>query len=762
MKQTPKLLSGLLVMAVCAGTALAEPRTWTDVKGRQVNASFVSLEGDQITLQTVDGAMHRFSLATLSPEDQAVAKKSASAAPAGAETNTTYLANATVAGAAAKIDKLVATGLVRANPERAKIGKAPITSFNAECNDEQFVRRVYLDIVGRIPNYQEATQFIANSAKDKRAKLIDMLLDSPGYNSHMFNYLSEMLRVKDDFGGGNNVRGLPYINWLQKQVEQNVTWDKTVYEMLTATGKMWDKKGDGYNGAAGYLLRDSGMQLDNLANTLAVFLGTDVACAQCHDHPFSDWTQHQFYEMASFFGATSTRYQRRLANTRKRKDGVMAVNMADKLMPEVESIIEKNGGDLTRIRNGLQNFIGANNYAITDLATNGTKLPHDYKYPDAKPFDPVAPKFITWSKEDKALAAYKQKTKVEEDLRVSFANWATHPTNPRFAMAIANRMWKRAFGQGVNEPVTNIDDPKQSANPELLKHLAEEMKRVKFDLKAFMRILYNTRAYQSEATTEKIAMGEPYYFQGPLLRRMTAEQAWDSYMTLVLGEPDKYKKPLEDLYSKSIDLDLYNPKLDAQTILLKYAAYQKMGEKERSMMGGGLAEAGGDMMMKEEGSMMMEGGNKGGAKKDAGYSMMMENASLSDRGLVLRRAAELEQPARPGHFLIEFGQSPRNLIDGSSKIGSVPQVLMMMNGRAQEMLTDEKSLIFRTMSAIKTTDEKADVDALKLDAVFMSVLSRRPTSSEMTLAKNAIANNSSGYSDVIWALINTREFVFVQ
>lgn len=750
MKQTPKLLSSLLVMAVCAGTALAESRTWTDVQGRQVNASFVNLEGDQIILQTADGSLHRFPLANLSAEDQAVAKQQQpAAAAAGPETNPAYMANATVAKAASVVDSLVAKGLVRANPERVKIGKPPITSFNAPCNDEQFVRRVYLDIVGRIPNFAEADAFIKNSAKDKRAKLIDMLLDSPGYNSHMYNYLSEMLRVKDNFEA-DNVRGIPYINWLQKEVERNAPWDKMVYAMLTAKGKMWDKKGDEYNGAAGYLLRDSGMPLDNLANTLAVFLGTDVACAQCHDHPFSDWTQHQFYEMASFFGATTTRY--RPASNRKRKGGEMAVNMANKLMPEVESIIEKNGGDLTRIRNGLRNFISANNQSIMDLDSNTMKLPHDYKYPDAKPGDMVAPKFITWSKEDKSLEAYKQKTKVEEDLRASFASWATHPTNPRFAMAIANRMWKRAFGQGVNEPVTNIDDPKQSANPELLSHLTEEMKRVKFDLKAFMRILYNTRAYQSEATTEKIAMGEPYYFQGPLLRRMTAEQAWDSYMTLVLGEPDKYKKPLEDLYSKSIDLDLYNPKLDAQTILMKYDAYRRMAQKEAAMMGGGLAEAGGDMMM--------EGGSKGNAKgkakgKEAAPDMMMENASISYGGMALRRAAELDQPARPGHFLTEFGQSPRNLIDGSSKIGSVPQVLMMMNGQAQEMLTSPDSLIFRTMEKVKSPSEK-------VESLFLSVLSRRPTMQEKEIAKRTLAMGDDGYANMIWALINTREFIFIQ
>ncbi|MFM2168889.1 MAG: hypothetical protein RIS79_3260 [Verrucomicrobiota bacterium] len=755
MKQTTKLLGSVLFTALFAGSALAEIRTWTDVRGRQVTASFVSLEADNITLQTADGNMHRFPLSNLSAEDQALAKKMQSAAPAtaaagGVEGQPAYLANATVAQAASAIDRLVAQGLVRANPERLKIGKKPITNFNAPCNDEQFVRRVYLDIAGRIPSHDEATSFIKNPAKDKRAKLIDMLLDSPGYASHMFNYISEVLRVKDDFGGGDNVRGVPYINWLQQQISKNTPWDKLTFEMLTATGKMWDKKEDGtYNGAAGYLLRDSGMTLDNLANTLAIFLGTDVACAQCHDHPFSDWTQRQFYEMASFFGATSTRYQRRAQSKRKGKDGMEVADMSQKLMPEIEAIIEKNGGDITRIRNGLQNFIGANRYAINDLETNTLKLPHDYKYKDAKPGDMVDPKFVVWSKDDKSLPAYKQKTKDAENLRLSFANWTTHPTNPRFAMTIANRMWKRAFGQGIADPVTNLDDLNASANPELLKHIAAEMVRLKFSLKDFMRVLYNTRAYQSEATTEQIAMGEPYYFQGPLLRRMTAEQAWDSYMTLVLGDADKYKKPLEDLYSKSIDLDLYNPKLDAQTVLMKYDAYRKMGEKERALMGGGLAEAGGDMMM--------EGASKKakGKSKDEGSSMMMENASLSYGSMVLRRAAELDMPARPGHFLTEFGQSPRNLIDGSSKIGSVPQVLMMMNGSAQEMLTNNDSLIFKTMEKVKSPPEK-------VEALFMSVLNRRPTLSEKDIAQRALSSGDDGYANMIWALINTREFIFVQ
>ncbi len=732
MKQTTKLLSSLFVTALFATSAFAEIRTWTDTKGRQVTASFIGLDGENIILQTADGATHKFPLTNLSAEDQTLAKTmKPSEQPV-------MLANATVAQASAAVDRLVAAGLVRANPERTKGGKKPITGFNPLANDEQFVRRVYLDIVGRIPNYTETTQFIQDSNPNKRAKLIDMLLDSPGYNSHTFNYFAEMLRVKDRLEQ-DNLRGIPYINWMQDQISKNRPWNEMVYDMLTASGKMW------HNGAAGYLLRDAGMPLDNLANTLAVFLGTDVACAQCHDHPFSDWTQHQFYEMASFFGATTTNMRTAQARKKGKESPGMMMNAMNDLMPKIEEMVTKSGQDIKRIRNGIQNYMGANRNIVGDTDTNSTKLPHDYKYPDAKPLDPVEPKFIMWSKNDKNLPAYKQKMKAPEELRPAFAKWTTDPSNPRFAMAIANRMWKRAFGQGISEPVTNIDDPKQSVNPELLIHLAEEMKRVKFNLKDFMRIIYNTRAYQSESTSEKIAMGEPYYFQGPLLRRMTAEQAWDSYMTLVLGEPDKYTKPLDDLYSKSIDLDLTNPKLDAQTVLVKYDAFRRMAEKERALMGGGLADAGGDMMMEDSKK----------SKGKAAPAEMMENASISYNGMVLRRAAELEQPAPNGHFLIDFGQSPRALIDGSVKTGSVPQVLMMMNGKAQEMLTSNDSLIFRTMEKVKSPPEK-------VEALFISVLNRRPTMAEKDIAKRALSSGDDGYSNMIWALINTREFIFIQ
>ncbi len=754
MKPSKALILGFgclsLGLAAVKAEEAAASRMWTDTKGRQLEASFVGIDGDQVTLQSTAKGVFSLPLAILSPEDQAFAKKATPAA------QPTYIpVNASVGQAAAAIDKLVVAGLLKARDTLAKQNaaatqasdKRELPKPNPLLSDEQFVRRLYLDVVGRIPNYDEAKTFLTNTSPTKRAKLIEELLNDKGYASNTYNYFAEMLRVKDRLEQ-DNLRGVPYINWLQKQIEANTSWDKMVYAMLTAEGKMWDKE---HGGAAGYLLRDAGMPLDNLANTLSVFLGTDVACAQCHDHPFADWTQHQFYEMAAFFGSTSTTMQ-----------GGMAANYNKRLMPDIEKMVTEGGGDIKRERNGFQNYMGANRYSVTELGKNKMVLPHDYKYKDAKPGDPVAPKFITWSKEDLKSAAYKdvpmaaKKGKAAEkadnsEAREKFAKWVTHPDNPRFAMSIANRMWKRAFGVGICEPVTSIDDPEKSSNPLLLKHLAAEMKRVNFDMKKFMQIVYNTQTYQREATVEEVPMGEPYYFQGPLLRRMTAEQAWDSYMTLVLGEPDKYAKPLEDLYSRSIDLDLTNPKLDAKTVVMKYAAYRGMAAKERALNGGGLEMAGDESMMDAKTKKAAKEEKKTAAADD----MTGDGPkSLVYNGMTLRRAATIEQPAPGGHFLAEFGQSQRMVIDGGSKVGSVPQVLMMMNGKAQEMLTSKESLIFRTMKKVTSPEEK-------VEAVFLSVLSRKPTYSEKEIAKRE-SGNSDAFSNLIWALINTREFMFVQ
>jgi hypothetical protein len=235
-------------------------------------------------------------------------------------------------------------------------------------------------------------------------------------------------------------------------------------------------------------------------------------------------------------------------------------------------------------------------------------------------------------------------------------------------------------------------------------------------------------------------MGEPYYFQGPQLRRMSAEQTWDSYMTLMTDNPDSFKNPVPDLYSRAVDLNLNNPKLDARTVLMKYDAFRKIGQTEAQFMNAEM-EGSSDMMMMEK-----------AAEKAAPKARGMGARG----GRALARASELPQPAQDGHFLTEFGQSRRLLIDGSSKAGSVPQVLMLMNGSAQGMLTSSGSPVIAKIEKAATPDEK-------IDSLFLSVMNRKPTENEKAIAKREVESaGSEAFPNMVWALINTREFIFVQ
>jgi len=778
MKTSTTLFAALGLCLLGATSLKADvTRTFTDTQGRKLEAKFIELKDGKVYIEALsNGQVYALPLEKLSAEDQLAVKTLPPAENANAMT--AVATDAKASDAAKKIDQLVEIGIRKGAPKMAELAKAkaadaakagkevkpyvPLKS-NPLMSDEQFVRRLYLDIAGRIPTYEETTAFLKDTSPTKRGALIDKLLDSDGYVSTTYNYFAEMLRMKDaNDGGANFVRGLPYIKWFKEQIQNNTAWDKMVYAMISADGKVWN------NGAAGYLLRDSGMPLDNLANTLSVFLGTDVACAQCHDHPFAEWTQRQFYEMASFFGATTTRLNGR---------DLGGMDPQKRLVAETDELMTQGGADPKKFRNLIGNVIGANRYVVQDLPENHTKLPPDYKYHDGKPNDPVSPKLITWSKSGEKNPAYveisaiekkaalpkkasaaatakvsKAKGEVNEGLRAAFARWMVNPQNPRFAMTIANRMWARVMGVGLTQSLKSLDHPEESSNPELLQHLANEMVRVKFNLKEFVRIVYNTQTYQREATTEELAMGEPYYFQGPMLRRMSAEQAWDSYMTLVLGKDvDKYKNTESEQYGRAVDMDLSNPKLDGKTVLLKVTAAQNLNKNSMMKVKGGLAAAGGGKDAKGKGKeTMMEDDQMAEGGDD------MSQNILSYGGMKLMRASELEQPARAGHFLREFGQSERLLIDGGVRSGSVPQVLMMMNGKAQEMLTNKDSLIHRRIGEAKDPADKVEV-------VFLSILNRKPTLLEKDIAKKELtANGEAGYSNMIWALINTREFSFVE
>ena len=558
---------------------------------------------------------------------------------------------------------------------------------NKQTDDFVFVRRVYLDVAGRIPTDVEARDFLNDKDPEKRRKIIDQLLISDGYRSHLFNWLADLLRHREKLRRSNFNH---YERWLKDQIAQNNPWNDMVYAMLTAEGTLAS------SGPTGYLLRDPGMPLDNLSNTLNIFLSANVSCAQCHDHPLADWTQREFYELAAFFGATdvSDRDPRKVGNKLKLPDGSISKQ-------DVASAVAQN---LARVH--TKSF-------------QTLKFPDDYAYSDVEPGSPVDPLLFIWGDEELTVEVDE---KDPGKLRENFAEWLTHKENPRFAIAIANRLWKRFFGLGVQEPLEDLDDLTKASNPELLQLLGKVMVAADFDLREFQRVILNSKAYQAvSSVTPSSGDSENYLFPGPILRRMSAEQAWDSILALVLGT----------------SLDDY--KVDRSNRVTRYDfPYEQMSSDE----------------VREKVLLMKKNGYLKSNQRMVEADFVGGKRPIKIKDEFLLRASELSQPAPNNHFLRMFGQSSRDLVNDSSVEGSIPQALMLMNGGVQHLLYDKEARLSKMLK--RSGDFKSAVQFL-----FLSFFSRPPTPDEMNTIEQALAEGMKK-DDLSWALFNSTEFLFVQ
>jgi hypothetical protein len=624
---------------------------WKDNQGRTVEAMFCGLSGEFITLQTKDGKTFHFNGNVLCAEDIAFAKSCVN------KMRESAFSGGSVAKAAADIDRIVESVLA------AKDQKP-----NAPASDEQFLRRIYVDAVGRVPTAAEATAFLDDRSADKRSKLIDKLVYSPGYSLQMFDWMADLLRVKDTFNKG--VPAFTFEDWLKTRIATNAPWDSLVREMLTADGRLCD------NGASGFLLFDAEMPLDGVSNLMTTFLGTNMACAQCHDHPLAEWKQRDFYQMAAFFGATDGKDEGMQAKVRK------AIGKDDSI-PKA----------------AVRSITNVNAFRLEDTNKQKLTFPKDYKYKDAKPNEAVAPVLIAWEKADQRLPIYQIDVTKPTQLRDNFAQWMTSTQNPRFATNIANRLWKKAFGLAVQEPVNDIDDPKSSSSPELLAHLTQVMKSARFDLREFQRVIYNSKTYQASASASPDLSQGPYLFNGPIIRRLTAEQAWDSLIVNAVGA-------------------------NADNILLR------RGDDIKQMaLPQGVVSAVAIHQVYD--TMKASGMSKGGAAKKAagGSTAGLANGYDGEKpttkfNLLLARASELPQPSAETHFLRVFGQGDRLLADSATNDGSVPQVLQLMNGNVGRLVSDLKS--HAVVAAYAEKSREAQISSL-----YLSYLSRRPNPREM-------------------------------
>lgn len=601
------------------------------------------------------------------------------------------------------------------------IAKTPGLKVKAKTKDDQFLRRVYLDLAGRIPTMEEAGEFLGTKKSGKREALVKKLLNSEAYVSNTFNFWADMLRARDRLQ--DRYEGAPYKEWIKDSIRSNKPYDQFVFELVAAEGAGTSRG----NGSTGYYIADAGMPHDNMANTVRLFLGTRLTCAQCHDHPFDKWTQRDFYEMAAFTEGSNVKTNEGELNK--------AVRSLGKKVPYAADAVARRMGETM----GVQ---------VTNADVGQVSLPRDYMYKDARPGQKISAMTMF---EDDILKD--RKTGVRE----TYAKWMTSPDNPRFTTVIVNRMWKRLMRVGLIEPLDNFDDDSKASNPELMAHLEKLMKDVKYDLKLFQEIICATDAYQRQSIA-----GDPDKFafkhEGQPLRRVTAEQMWDSLMTLAVANVDNRKgRGVEHLYKFYDATKAMKPQQLGEMILRAGEAQDEIDEAERQQRELREKMRGGDKSV--EGKINELENKKNGLRATADVFTPYYDKSYQDPG-EHRRASELPSPMGQGHFLRVFGQSNRQLIDNSAHESlNLTQALELMNGFVERTILadDGKSVLKQNFMKGRTPDEKIKI-------MYLSILSRLPTSSEVgySMKVMSLAPNKRGDDYLGWALINSAEFAFNQ
>lgn len=339
-------------------------------------------------------------------------------------------------------------------------------------DDATFLRRVSLDIVGKIPPVGETRAFLADSDPDKRPKLVAQLLDSPAYTAHFAAMWRDILIP--EAATNLDVRFvLPgFESWLKRKFLDNTAYDQLVRDLLTArvASESMPRPGPvNQLQAASPIGFYTAKQVkpENLAAAASrMFLGVRIECAQCHDHPFDTWKQEQFWSFSSFFATL----------------GREGADPDNPFAGAIKELLERR--ELT-------------------IPGKGTV---------------VQAAFLTGEKPTWKAAGP----------RATLADWITSAENPWFARALVNRMWGHFFGTGLIDPIDDFSAENKPSHPELLDDLAREFAAHNFDLKFLIRSIVLTRGYQLGSEQTHASQANPRLFAKMSIKSLTPAQLFDS------------------------------------------------------------------------------------------------------------------------------------------------------------------------------------------------------------------------------------------
>lgn len=358
-----------------------------------------------------------------------------------------------------------------------------IVSQTNICDDETFLRRAFFDIVGQPPSLEDVLVYGLEPSVNKRSLLIEFLLTDKTYGANWSRYWRDVIMFRRT--NDQSLLGVAALeSYLTDALNNGVGWDRIAVDFITAKGDIRE------DGRAVFIAAQQGRPEETVSEISRIFLGIQIQCAQCHDHPTDRWKQEQFHELVAFFPRVALRPQQE-----PRSFVVTATDFVGR----------------RRTANANNRFVGTLEHTMPNLAE------------PTQPGQVMTPKFFVSGQTLPAGTS-------DAVRRDSLARWITSPDNPWFAKAVTNRVWAELVGEGFYEPVDDIGPDRTPSAPKTMDYLATEFTLSGYDLKWLMQTIMSTQAYQRSSLDRRNYDQIP--FQANTIQPLRSDQLFDSMMSV--------------------------------------------------------------------------------------------------------------------------------------------------------------------------------------------------------------------------------------
>ncbi len=639
--------------------------------------------------------------------------------------------------------------LVKAKLEKLHIQPSPVA------DDVTFLRRVSLDISGTLPSPKEIRDFVDDPDRQKRSRKIDELLESPAYAAWWTTFLCDLTE-----NNSRQLRNIMYnpggasrqwYEWIHSRIEKNIPYDELVEGIVMAVSRESGESLTEYfarmtealrNGESFtefdwmpyYWMRREYQDGEKRAISFAhTFMGIRIQCAQCHKHPFDQWTQDDFQQFSRFFTGVTTRRPPQVSP--EERDELAQVYQKLGIDPR-----KTRGGELRKkLADGLQNGVIV---PFPELQVTAPRSP-----PSRQPGKKRQRQRRVYT--DAILLGSNAVDLTEfDDVRQPVMTWLRQPDNPYFARAFVNRVWSRYFGVGIVEPADDLNLANPPSNGPLLDYLTREFVSHDYDMKWLHREIANSRTYQLSWEPNETNSADRRNFSRALPRRLPAELMVDAIVQASASQTvnAEFRNSVQRRAIAIPDLSGYRPNPRQANAGF---ALRVFGKSTRSTSC--------DCDRSEETSLVQ--------------SVYLQNDRDIHAALARRDGWIGQLAVINGSALSESQQ--RQLAKWEQRLAQMRQRQQQLEKRGDQAAAkklsmqitrlDQKVKPFRQRQ--KTASQQLPQELEPRDLIreaYLRTLSRFPTESEMRRCLeffDGSENVVSGATGVMWALINSKEFV---